>query len=98
MIKDKTVIILNDNPIKCIIKEIDDVGMLVEYATKDVVFHSLSTMNKIEFIKEDWFILLIIIDWIYWKIIFVSIVQVQVRVLGVEFVKDIHNVLVVIIK
>lgn len=53
MIKDKTVIILNDNPIKCIIKEIDDVGILVEYATKDVVFHSLSTMNKIEFIKED---------------------------------------------
>jgi hypothetical protein len=47
---DKTQININDSTKKCIIKEVDDLGILVEYTkynAKDLVYHTFHSINKI---------------------------------------------------
>jgi 3-isopropylmalate dehydratase small subunit len=52
----KTNIKINDKPKKCIIKEVDDIGILVEYTkynTKEVVYYTLLSIDKIKPVIED---------------------------------------------
>jgi hypothetical protein len=47
---DKTQININDSTRKCIIKEVDDLGILVEYTkynATDLVYYTLHSINKI---------------------------------------------------
>jgi hypothetical protein len=55
-IKNKTPVRINDKTKKCVIKEIDELGILVEYYkynAVDLVYYTLHNITKIKPVPED---------------------------------------------